>query len=118
MNTSEHITLEIHIEDDRYQVTVDTQIVDHAAEMFKNMDKDMDQGLRMGPQYIEQPNTTQRAQHVADKLLTAMETGNEAMAQAMLGYILARLPTTRVIRIDTNGEPLNTSLLDGYGSEL
>lgn len=112
------VALDIFIQDEHYRLDLDPAIVTYAAEFFGSMDRDLDGGCRMGPRYVENPTPAQRAQYAADRLLSAMETQNESMMQAMLGYILARLPTVRTIRIDTNGEPLNTTLQDAEGREL
>jgi hypothetical protein len=59
-----------------------------------------------------------RARIVADRLLLAVEAGNEAMVQGMAGYIVSRIPEVRAVRVDTEGEPQNTVLLDGQGRAI
>ncbi|MET0088420.1 MAG: hypothetical protein ABW068_00105 [Candidatus Thiodiazotropha sp.] len=75
---------------------------------FSKMDDDMDRGWQMGPKWVRKLDTTQRCQLVAAKLLTALETNNEAMALMMGGYIVDRLPGVKQVMIDNNGEPEET----------
>ncbi len=75
---------------------------------FDKMDEDMDKGWQMGPKWVRKLDTTQRCQLVAGKLLTALETNNEAMAIMTGGYIVDRLPGVKQIVIDNNGEPEET----------
>lgn len=118
MSDANSIEMHIHIDEQHYQIQLRPEIATHAAEFYARMDQDMDHGWRMGPQFVGNPNPIQRAQIAADRLMAAIETSNETMVQGMLGYILARQPAVRRIRIDTNGEPLETLLLDGSGQAL
>jgi hypothetical protein len=79
------------------------------ADAFDKMDKDMDNGRRLGQTWLKQPDRQQRCQIAADKLLAAIETHNENLALLMGGYIASRMPEIRQIRIDNNGEPQETS---------
>jgi hypothetical protein len=75
---------------------------------FDKMDEDMDRGWQMGPKWVRKLDTTQRCQLVAEKLLTALETNNEAMAVMTGGYIADRLPGVKQVVIDNHGEPEET----------
>lgn len=110
--------LKIFVDDREFDFDVTPDLVAMGRPMFAKMDKDMDGGWRMGPQYVESPDRVTRAQIVADRLLTALETDNTNLAKAMCAYIADRLPEVRTITIDTGGEPLNTSLQDERGEEL
>ena len=110
--------LDIYIGNSVRQMDVDPELLERGHEFFDKMDRDMDAGWKMGPDFIESPNRLQRGQIAAAKLLVAIETGNESMAQAMAGYIASRLPEVRSINIDVNGEPLNTEMVTDAGRSV
>ncbi len=110
--------LDVFIQEQKFTVELSPDDLEQARPLFEKMDRDMDVGWRMGPEFVENPNRVTRAQIAADRLLTALETGKEALSQAMAAYILFRVPETRSITIDTDGEPLNTSLRDAQGAEI
>ncbi len=110
--------IKILINERQFDVAVTPDIISMGRPMFAKMDKDMDGGWRMGPQFVEHPDRVTRAQIVADRLLTALETGDDDMVKAMSAYIADRLPEVRTIHVDTGGEPLNTSLQDATGTEI
>lgn len=110
--------LDVFIQDTKFTVEVSPEALDQGQPMFAKMDKDMDAGWRMGPEFIADPDRLARAQIAADRLLTALETGKQALSQAMAAYILYRVPEARSVTIDTDGEPLNTSLRDASGAEI
>ncbi|MDZ7752403.1 MAG: hypothetical protein U5S82_12190 [Gammaproteobacteria bacterium] len=110
--------IKILINERQFDIDVTPEHIAMGRPMFAKMDKDMDRGWRMGPQFIEHPDRVTRAQIVADRLLTALETGDDNMTKAMSAYIADRLPEVRTIHIDTGGEPLNTSLQDERGGEI
>jgi len=75
---------------------------------FEKMDRDMDQGRRLGQQFIKNPDQIQRCQIAADKLLSALESNNEIMALLMGGYIVSSIPEVKQVIIDNKGEPQET----------
>lgn len=89
-------------------VEVPQDMLDEAAGFFQKMDRDMDCGWQMGPEFIEAPDRTQRCQVAANKLLVSLSGANETMVQLMAGYILSRLPRVSTVNIDTDGEMQNT----------
>ena len=107
--------LDIYIGSSVRRVGLSPETLDKAEGLFAKMDRDMDAGWKMGPEFIEKPNRLQRGQIAASKLLVAIETENETMMEAMAGYIASRLPEVRSINIDLNGEPLNTEMITDAG---
>ena len=101
------------IEGRQYQLDIDPEHLAEAEPMFAGMDKDMDRGWQMGRQFVEQPDQIQRAQIVAHRLMLALEQGKGALAQAMAGYIVARLPGVMGVDVDTTGELENTQFFTG-----
>lgn len=110
--------LEIYILDRKTTVSLDPARLASGRELFDKMDRDMDAGWRMGPEFVAEPDRVVRGQIAASRLLAALENGNEPMVQAMCGYIASRLPEVATIRIDTSGEPLNTALLSAEGEQV
>ena len=103
--------LNVIVDDRAYAVDVPSLMLHEAEEFFRKMDRDMDRGWQMGPEFIENPDKLQRCQIAANKLLTSLSGANETMATLMAGYILKRLPGVTGVRIDTAGEMLHTEML-------
>ena len=102
---------DVYIEDVGYTIEVDEQDIVNGQPFFSQMDSDMDGGWRMGPEYVHEPDITQRCQIVAERLLLSMEKQNESMIKAMAAYIVWRIPGIRELHIDTTGEPLLTEIV-------
>jgi len=107
------MNLDIYLEDKLLQVEVPPEILEDATDFYAMMDRDMDKGWKIGPAYVEQPSSVQRAQIAADKLLTAIETENERLLRLMAGYILNKVPGVTGVRLATSGDPQETELLMG-----
>ncbi len=103
--------LNIYIDNSAHQIDVPPEILEDAKDFYAKMDRDMDRGWTMSRHYVEQPDTIQRCQIAADKILGAIHTDNRKMALLMAGYILSRLPRVQGVQIDTKGEIFNTTLL-------
>ncbi|HEY0720633.1 MAG TPA: hypothetical protein VGE50_05215 [Gammaproteobacteria bacterium] len=105
------MNLHVYIDDTVVPVTLPPSLLEEAGDFFARMDRDMDQGWQMGREWVEQPNQIQRCQIAADKLLGAIESGNEPLKLLMAGYIISRAPGVAALRIDTSGEMQQTELL-------
>ena len=103
--------LNIVIAENTFPVEVPDFIVAEATEVFDKMDEDMNNGWQMSREWVDELNTEQRCQVIADKLLTAMETENEKMRLMMAAYILNRVPGVKGVRVATDGEIQETELL-------
>ena len=103
--------LNIVIAENTIPVEVPDFIVSDATEVFDKIDADMDNGWQMSREWVDELNTEQRCQVVADKLLTALETENEKMRMMMAAYILNRVPGIKGVRVATDGEIQETELL-------
>jgi len=103
--------LDVYIENVGYTIEVDKQDIANGQPFFSQMDKDMDGGWRMGPEYVHEPDITQRCQIVAERLMLSMEKQNESMVRAMAAYIVWRIPDIRELHVDTTGEPLLTEIV-------
>ena len=105
--------LKVVVEDQVHPVTVPDGIVSGAEDYFSKLDRDMDQGWQMSRDWVQEPDQLQRCQIVGDKMLTAMHNDNGKMMVLLSAYILARVPGVEGIRIDTNGEMLESELIIG-----
>lgn len=94
-----------------YAVEVPTSVLGEAAEFHAKLDRDMDRGWQMSREFVAHPDRLQRCQIVADKLLTGIMNGNDAVAMLMAGYIVLRMPGAIGVDIDATGEIQNTELL-------
>lgn len=100
--------LRVIVEDRSKELNIPDWVLTEGRDFFDKMDRDMDRGWQMGPEFIESPDQLNRCQIAANKLLIALETQNEDMCNLMAGYILSRMPGVSVVNIDTQGEPLLT----------
>lgn len=100
--------LRVIVEDRSKELLIPDWVLTEGRDFFDKMDRDMDQGWQVGPEFIENPNALNRCQIAANKLLIALETQNEDLCNLMAGYILARMPGVEAVNIDTQGEPLLT----------
>jgi hypothetical protein len=105
--------LNVVVEEQVYPVNVPDTLITEAADFFDKMDADMDKGWQLSRDWVDNPNLEQRCQIVGDKMLTAMHNDNKKMMMLLSAYILARAPGVTGIRIDTNGEMLETELVSG-----
>ena len=103
--------LTLHIDDKTQTIEIPKEILKEANDFFKMMDRDMDRGWQMSREWVEHPSLIQRCQIAADKLLGAIHAENETLMMLMAGYILARLPDVTGVRINTDGEMMETELI-------
>lgn len=103
--------LDVIVEDQVFGVEVPDFVLEEAEEFFQRMDADMDRGWQVGREWIDRPDTRVRCQIAADRLLTALHNDNEPMKVLMAAYILARMPGTRAVHVDTEGNPLDTEFI-------
>ncbi len=105
--------LKVVIEEQVYPITVSEEIIREGEDFFRKIDSDMDKGWQMSRDWVQEPDQLQRCQIVGDRMLTAMHNDNEKMMVLLSAYILARVPGVEGIRIDTNGEMLESELIIG-----
>ncbi len=99
-------------------IDVPDSVLQEGQDFFQKLDSDMDQGWQMAWRYVENPNTLQRCQIVADRILSAMHTENKKSIVLLAAYVLSKYPDIAIIAIDTDGEPSNTRFLLGSGGLL
>jgi hypothetical protein len=103
--------LKVVVAEQIYPITVPDNILFEAEDFFAKLDSDMDRGWQMSRDWVDHPDQVQRCQIVGDRMLTAMHNSNEKMLVLLAAYILARVPGVQGIRIDTNGEMLESELI-------
>jgi len=103
--------LDVFVDQQAIKIQIPENMLTDANDFFNKMDSDMDKGWKIGPTYIESPDQVMRAQIAADRMLTAIDTENQTMAQLMAAYIVTRIPGVKSVNIDVNGEPLNTDIV-------
>ncbi|MEN8177950.1 MAG: hypothetical protein ABFS39_04955 [Pseudomonadota bacterium] len=100
--------LNLIIDDWSMNLEITDEYMQTMGDSFDKLDRDMDKGRRLGQQFIKGLNQTQRCQIAADKLLSALESNNQAMALLMGGYIVSRMEGVKQVVIDNDGEPQET----------
>lgn len=105
--------LNITINEQSYPIRIPDGMPEEAADMFARMDADMDRGWQMSRIWVDRPDSHQRCQIVADRLLTAMENQNQELATMMAAYIVARMPDVREVVINTGGDMTQTQIERG-----
>jgi len=108
--------LDVMVDTQEVKIQIPDEMLSQSQAFFDKMDKDMDAGRRLGPTYVENLDAIQRAQIVADRLLTAIETENQGLAQLMAAYIVTRIKNVQLVNIDINGDPLNTEIILNQGT--
>ncbi|MCB1858182.1 MAG: hypothetical protein KDI63_07920 [Gammaproteobacteria bacterium] len=102
--------MKLNIVIDSYSMDLDIpgNFLTQSIETFQRLDRDMDQGVQFGREWLDHPDQQQRCQVAANKLLTALETDNHQLALLSAGYIVHRMPGVHRVRIDNSGEMLGT----------
>jgi hypothetical protein len=106
------MNITVEFDDKSYVLDVPETLAVEASEYFDKMDRDMNCGWQMSRWWVPEPDQNQRCQIVADKLLTAVQSNNSECALLMCAYILKARPSTRRIRINTDGEIQGNEILD------
>ncbi len=81
------------------------------APLYVKMDMDMDKGIQLGAHWIDKPNTTERCQMVAERLLEAIQNHNEGLSKMMAGYIIKRYNGVKGVEINSQGLPEETRFI-------
>jgi hypothetical protein len=105
--------LNVVVQEEVYPVNVPDMLVHEAGDFFDKLDADMDKGWQMSRDWVDHPTIEQRCQIIGDRMLTAMDHDNRKMLMLLCAYVLARAPGVTGIRIDTNGEMMETELVLG-----
>ncbi len=96
--------LNLNIDSEAYELEVPQQLIDEAEDFFSMMDKDMDKGWQMGRFWVETPDTFQRCQVAANKIVDAMHKEDKRMFYLMSAYIVKNMPDVKMVKVDTTAE--------------
>lgn len=105
------MNLDVYIENKLHKIEIPEDVFTNGEDFFAMMNEDMDKGWKMGPEFIENPDSRMRAQIAASRIPSAMEKENKNLLYLLAGYIVTQLPGTEAVNIDMNGEPLNTDFI-------
>ena len=106
------MNLTIEIGDQLVELEVPDSLANEAGEFFDKMDRDMNCGWQMSRWWVPDPDSTQRCQIVADKLLGAIQKSDTEYAMLMTAYILREKPSTRRINLNIDGEIQGNAFFD------
>ena len=107
--------LNVFLEDQTYPIEIPDYIVTEAEDFFSILDNDMNKGWQMSQIWVESPDTHQRCQIVADKLLTALTNDDQKTGVMLSAYILNRMPGTNELHLSVTGD-MNEHVLSGDGT--
>ncbi|HSJ47950.1 MAG TPA: hypothetical protein VLA26_03805 [Gammaproteobacteria bacterium] len=103
--------LNLTVDDQTIRVSVPEELIQEAEELYSRMDADMDKGWQMSRTWVESPDTYQRCQVAADKVLGALHQDNRNLMMLWSGYILSRMPGVGEVVVDTKGDITETVIL-------
>lgn len=75
------------------------------------MDRQMNGGIRLRGDWLENPGLIQRAQFVASHLVEALQDGNEALSAASCAYLAMRLPGLQQVCASLNAGAVSLELV-------
>lgn len=75
------------------------------------MDRQMNEGIRLHGNWLENPDPIQRAQFVASHLIEALQDGDEALSAASCAYLAVRLPDLQQVCASLNGDTVSLELV-------
>jgi glycine/serine hydroxymethyltransferase len=65
---------------------------------LEKMDKKMDQGISFGTQTFSTPGMQERAQYIANMLITALSEKNDPLAAATCAWLAVRMPDLQQVK--------------------
>jgi len=101
------INNEVVFEFDR-DITVD----DQQLVFLDRMDSDMDSGIRIQGELLQNPDMLQRATFVVMNLIRALQQDNEAVISASCTYLVNRHPKLIEVHADDHENSIKVELID------
>lgn len=83
----------------------------HQRQYLDNMDAQMDQGIQLGPDFIDNPHALQRSQFVANSLVNHLLKEEYSTAIAMCTYLAKRMPDLQQIKCKGDAERISIELV-------
>ncbi|MDT8386168.1 MAG: hypothetical protein RQ736_01535 [Thiogranum sp.] len=88
-----------------------TGLPEHQLQYLERMDQQMTEGIRLGVDWVEQPDLMQRAKFVALHLVASLQHGNDALIAASCAYLAERLPELKQVRAKMLGTGFSVELV-------
>ncbi len=88
-----------------------TALPAHQLQYLERMDQQMNEGIRLGVDWVEQPDLMQRAKFVAVHLVESLQHGNDALIAASCAYLAERLPELKQVRAKMLGAGFSAELV-------
>lgn len=98
--------LRVLLDDQTFNITVPGFVLEEGKEYFNKLDAELDHGYQMSRTWVESPDTRQRCQIAADKLMTALHHDRQQLGEMMAGYILSKMPGITQVKMDLSGDML------------
>lgn len=83
----------------------------HQRQYLDRMDADMDAGIELAGESIDEPDAVQRAKFVAMHMANALLDEHDAMIAAACAYLATRLPELKQVKVVQQGEDLMLDLI-------
>ncbi|MGD8783792.1 MAG: hypothetical protein PVF28_07870 [Thioalkalispiraceae bacterium] len=83
----------------------------HQRAFLDKMDLDMEAGINMNGETMDNPDLSVRAQYIAMHLVQAIQDDNEAMISAMCAYLANRLPDLKKVVAEEQGQNVSIDLV-------
>ncbi len=115
-DSSTPYTLRVITGDEEREVNVEADLMRDALSLLDKMDQDMDRGVQLSRRFVASPNRNERGQVVANRLLTALHTQNNASATLMAAYLIQRIPKLQSVVINIEGEAEDTFFYNEDGA--
>ena len=111
-------SLSIIVAQQEHRIDLPGELLHGAIPVLEKMDADMDNGWKLSREFVENPNILQRCQIAANRLLTGLHSENESSVLLMAAYIRSRMPQTRSVIINHEGEDDQTLFYDAQGKPI
>lgn len=83
----------------------------HQRQYLDRMDANMDAGIELAGESIDNPDAVQRAKFVAMHMANALMDEHDAMIAAACAYLATRLPELKQVKVVQQGEELMLDLI-------
>ncbi len=88
----------------------DNRLPGHQRRFLDQMDRDMDEGIDLSGQYIQNPSQVEKVSYVAMYLVNSILNSNENMTIASCAYLSHRMPELDQITASHNNDQISVEL--------
>lgn len=97
-----------------YETERDVVLDDKQLAFLDKMDSDMDRGIKIQGQLVNNPDSKQRATFVAMNLIKGLRLENQAVIAASCAYLVNRRPSLLEVRANDEGKTVNIQLVEEH----